>query len=44
MLDSPNPDAADFLKLMKGDSICCEMIVGLIKEGYTHESVGSKLE
>jgi len=39
MLAEPNPNADDFLKLMEGYSICCEMIVGLAKEGYHHESV-----
>ena len=39
MLDSPNPDADEFLKLMEGYWICSEMFSELVKEIYDYESV-----
>ena len=34
-----NPDADEFLELMEGYSICCGMIVELVKEGYAREGM-----
>ena len=37
MLAEPNPDAGDFLELMKGYSHCGKMVIELVREVCAHE-------